>query len=327
MDKVKYINRKILELPNLRGKRFTLREILFWLVALSCLLLTVPAPIALLLGLVFANFIGNPYANLTQKATDFLLQGAVVGLGFGIKIDEAINAGQEGFSLTVASILATLTLGLALGKVFKIGKKTAVLISAGTAICGGSAIAAVSPVIKAKQQEISMALGAVFVLNSFALFIFPPIGQFIGLSADQFGTWCAIAIHDTSSVVGAASQYGEKALNIATTVKLLRALWIIPLTILAALIQGRRQGKIKIPYFIAWFVLAVMANSYLPDIAPCRDLITSLAKALLTLALFMIGCGLSKKMLFAGGVKIFAQASILWVIIAGATLWVIVNWV
>ncbi|GAB3658901.1 putative sulfate exporter family transporter [Echinicola sediminis] len=326
MGKVKDINRKIIELPGLWDQRFAIREILFCLVALSCFLSVISAPIALLMGLVFANFIGNPFPALSQKLADYSLQLAVVGLGFGIQAKEAFSVGQQSFWLTVFSISATLLLGWGLGKLLKIDPKTAFLVATGTAICGGSAIAAVSPVIKAKQHQISMALGAVFVLNSIALFIFPLIGQWLGMSAEEFGTWCAIAIHDTSSVVGAASQYGEKALQIATTVKLARALWIIPLAVLIALLGGKGQGKIKIPYFIGLFVVAVIANSYLA-IDRYSEGLSALAQALMTFALFVIGCGLSRKLLFAGGLKTLAQASVLWMVIAGAILWLVVKWV
>ncbi|WP_187328789.1 YeiH family protein [Echinicola rosea] len=325
MGKTKTIFFKFSNIQQLLDHGLTIREILFWLALLVCLFPGVTAPLALLMGLVFANLLGTPYATSRTKATDYLLQFAVVGLGFGIGAEQAFQAGKAGFVMTMVAIFGTLGLGVILGKLLKIEQKTGFLVAVGTAICGGSAIAAVSPAIKARQHQISMALGAVFVLNSVALFIFPPIGKFLGLSAEQFGTWCAIAIHDTSSVVGAASQYGKEALNIATTVKLARALWIIPVAFVAAMTFGKGKENIKIPYFIGFFILAILANSYLPMANWMVTLIHHLSHMALCLSIFLIGCGLSKNLLFAGGVRVLGQASILWVIIAGLTLLVIVN--
>ncbi|MBD8488760.1 putative sulfate exporter family transporter [Echinicola sp. CAU 1574] len=323
MEKISQAFRNLIQLQSFLDRTFSFREILFWLVSISCLFPIIPAPLALLFGLLFANFIGFPLANNKQRTTDYLLQFAIVGLGFGIKADEAIAVGKQGFQLTLASIFITLILGWILGKYFKLDKKIAFLISAGTAICGGSAIAAVSPAIKANKSQVSVALGTVFILNSLALFVFPVVGHALALSPTQFGTWCAIAIHDTSSVVGAASQFGEQALATATTVKLARALWIIPVTLIASMIFGKGPRKTKIPYFIGLFLLAIVANTYFPFVEKYRVQFTQIAHAAMTLALFYIGCGLSKKTLFAGGIRTFGQAATLWIIISSTTLWVV----
>jgi uncharacterized integral membrane protein (TIGR00698 family) len=212
-----------------------------------------------------------------------------------------------------------------MGKFLKIEKKTSYLISGGTAICGGSAIAAISPVIKAEEKQISVALGTIFILNSIALFLFPVIGKALNLSQTQFGLWCAIAIHDTSSVVGAASKYGTQALEVATTVKLARALWIIPVAFLSTLIFKNKGGKIKIPYFIGFFVLAMIVNTYVPFVQRYSHYVTGIAKAGLTLTLFLIGCGLSRKLLQSVGFKPLIQGVGLWVIISAAALWAVTS--
>ena len=201
-----------------------------------CLSPLITPPVALLMGLIIAQFIGHPYLHLNHKATHILLQVSVIGLGFGMNVTSAMKAGGEGILFAIISIIGTLAIGFLMGKFLKIEKKTSFLISAGTAICGGSAIAAISPVIKAEEKQISVALGSIFILNSIALILFPVIGHALKLSQTQFGLWCAIAIHDTSSVVGAASKYGTQALEVATTVKLARALWIIPIAFLSTFI-------------------------------------------------------------------------------------------
>ena len=221
---------------NLLDKSITTREVIFLLAVVLCLSPLISPPIALLMGLIIAQFIGHPYLHLNHKATHILLQVSVVGLGFGMNVTSALKAGKEGILFTIVSIIGTLVIGFFMGKFLKIEKKTSYLISTGTAICGGSAIAAISPVIKAEEKQISVALGTIFILNSAALFLFPFIGHQLNLSQSQFGMWCAIAIHDTSSVVGAASKYGPQALEIATTVKLARALWIIPVAFLSTFI-------------------------------------------------------------------------------------------
>jgi len=304
-------------------KSLTTREVIFLLLVVLCISPYITPPIALLLGLIVAQFIGHPYLHLNHKATHILLQVSVVGLGFGMSVTNAIKAGKEGVLFTIVSIIGTLIIGYFMGKLLKIEKKTSYLISAGTAICGGSAIAAISPVIKAEEKQISVALGTIFILNSIALIIFPIIGHLLNLSQSQFGLWCAIAIHDTSSVVGAASKYGTQALEIATTVKLARALWIIPLALISTIIFKNKGGKIKIPYFIGLFVLAMILNTYIPFIQKYSHYLTSIAKAGLTLTLFLIGCGLNRKVLKNVGFKPLIQGVILWVIISGISLWVI----
>jgi len=275
------------------------------------------------MGLVIAQFIGHPYLHLNHKATHILLQVSVVGLGFGMNIGSAIKAGKEGILFTIISIICTLVMGFFMGKFLKIDKKTSFLISAGTAICGGSAIAVVSPVIKAEEKQISVALGTIFILNAIALFLFPIIGHFLHLSQTQFGLWCAIAIHDTSSVVGAASKYGKQALEIATTVKLARALWIIPITLLSAVIFKNKDTKIKTPWFIGLFILAMVANTYVPLVQQYAYYLTAFAKAGLTLTLFLIGCGLNRKVLQAVGFRPLLQGVALWVLITAAALWAV----
>lgn len=300
------------------------RQLIFILAALCCLFPFISPPLALLLGLVIAQIMEHPFLHLNHKATNWLLKLAVIGLGFGMNLSFALKAGKEGFLFTVASIFGVLTLGFILGKLFKTERKTSFLISSGTAICGGSAIAALSPVMKAGEKEISAALGIVFILNSAALFIFPGIGHALNLSQSQFGIWCAIAIHDTSSVVGAASKYGEQALQIATTVKLARALWIIPVAFGTAFLFKTDQKKIKIPYFIGLFVLAMLANTYLAAIQPFVPYLVNAAKIGLTLTLFLIGSGLSLKVIKSVGLKPFLQGIILWVAISAVSLWAII---
>lgn len=301
------------------------RKVIFITAALFCLLPFMSAPLALLLGLVMAQLMKHPYQELNHKATNLLLKVSVVGLGFGMNVFAAMKAGKEGVLFTIASIAGVLILGYFLGKVFKIERKTSYLISAGTAICGGSAIAALSPVMKAEEKDISVSLGIVFILNSVALFLFPMIGHALDLTQSQFGMWCAIAIHDTSSVVGAASKYGEEALKIATTVKLARALWIVPLAFGTAFLFKTDRCKVQLPYFIGWFILAMLANTYLPFVSVLSPYVLSIAKAGLTLTLFLIGSGLSFKVVRVVGIKPFLQGVILWLAISGASLWAIVT--
>lgn len=308
---------------NLLDKSITTREVIFLLAVVLCLSPLISPPIALLMGLIIAQFIGHPYLHLNHKATHILLQVSVVGLGFGMNVTSALKAGKEGILFTIVSIIGTLVIGFFMGKFLKIEKKTSYLISTGTAICGGSAIAAISPVIKAEEKQISVALGTIFILNSVALFLFPFIGHQLNLSQSQFGMWCAIAIHDTSSVVGAASKYGPQALEIATTVKLARALWIIPVAFLSSFIFKNKDSKIKIPYFIGLFVFAMIANTYIPFIQQYNHYLTNIAKAGLTLTLFLIGCGLNRKTISSVGFKPLIQGVILWMIISTAALWAV----
>ena len=302
-----------------------LRKLFFAGCAIFCITPFAGPVIALLLGLGVAQLTGHPYLHLNHKATHWLLQASVVGLGFGMNISTALQAGRQGVLFTIASIAGTLTLGYFLGKWFKIEQKTSFLISGGTAICGGSAIAAISPVIKAGEKQISVALGCIFVLNSVALFVFPLIGHYFNLSQTQFGLWCAIAIHDTSSVVGAASKYGPHALAVATTVKLARALWIVPVTFIAAVIFKNKSRKVSIPYFIGLFILALIVNTYVPGIAAVSPLVVNVAKAGLTLTLFLIGAGLSRTVLASVGFKPLLQGILLWVVISVAALYAVMH--
>ena len=298
-------------------------KIIFIIALTVCLFPFVSPPIALLLGILTVYFFGNPFTAYSQKATHLLLKVSVVGLGFGMNINEALKAGKEGFLFTVISIFGTLILGYFVGKYLKVNNKISFLISSGTAICGGSAIAAISPTIKADERQISVALGIVFILNSVALFIFPFVGTQLNLSQSQFGLWCAIAIHDTSSVVGAASKYGNEALQIATTVKLARALWIIPIAILSSIVFKSKDTKIKIPYFIGLFIVAIIVNTYVPFVQKINESIVHISKIGLTLTLFLIGSGLSKKTLKTVGIKPMLQGILLWVVISLAALFVL----
>lgn len=298
---------------------FLLRTI-FVAVIMLCLFSIISPPIALLLGVLIVNIFGNPFLAFNHKAITFLLQFSVVGLGFGMNASSAISAGKEGFLLTVLSIVSTLIFGLLLGKWLKTDKKTSHLISCGTAICGGSAIAAISPVIKSNENQTSIALGVIFILNSVALFVFPFIGHQLGMSQKDFGLWCAIAIHDTSSVVGAANKYGAEALEIATTVKLARALWIIPISILTAVIFKNKNSKIKIPYFIGLFILAMLFNTYVPTMTIIAPSVVGVAKIGLTITLFLIGATLNSNALKSVGVRPLLQGIFLWVFIAGLGL-------
>jgi len=299
------------------------RKIIFIGALVICLFPVMSRPLALLLGLIIAQLMGNPYTQLPHKATQWLLQASVVGLGFGMNIVSALQAGKEGILFTIISIVTVLTIGILAGRFLKIDKITSFLISAGTAICGGSAIAALSPVVKAEEKQISVSLGVIFTLNSIALFLFPVIGHHLHLSQTQFGLWCAIAIHDTSSVVGAASHYGAQALQVATTVKLARALWIIPLAFISTIAFKTGSKRVKIPYFIGLFILAMLINTYVPFIKPIVPYLTDIAKIGLTLTLFLIGSGLSFRKLKSVGVVPLFQGVMLWVFISGMSLWAI----
>ncbi|AYA38997.1 putative sulfate exporter family transporter [Hymenobacter oligotrophus] len=303
----------------------TPQQLLFGLALLLCLSPLGSAPLALALGLGVALLAGNPFPAHTKRYTSQLLQWSVVGLGFGMNAEAAWRAGQEGLLFTVVSILSTLVLGYLVGRWLGIARNTSHLIASGTAICGGSAIAAVGPVVQASDEEMSVALGTVFVLNAIALFAFPLIGEALHLSQHQFGLWAAIAIHDTSSVVGAASHYGDEALQVATTVKLARALWIIPVALGTAALFRSRGARVKPPYFILGFVGAMLLATYVPALQPFAQVLVKLAKVGLTLTLFLIGAGLSRQVLKAVGPRPFLQGVVLWLVISGASLWLIVH--
>ena len=279
-------------------------------------------PVVLFVGLVYALLCGQPYQKFNKSASKKLLQYSVVGLGFGMNLHQSLASGKEGMMFTVISVVGTMLIGMFIGcKLLKMDRDTSYLISSGTAICGGSAIAAVGPVIKAKDSDMSVALATIFILNAVALFIFPILGGWMGLSQQQFGMWAAIAIHDTSSVVGAGAAYGEEALEVATTIKLTRALWIIPLALVTALIFKSDAKKISIPWFILWFIVAILLNTYVLKNCPeVGGFISGIARKLLVVTMFFIGASLSKSTLKAVGVKPLLQGVILWLIISIASL-------
>lgn len=285
----------------------------------------VTPPVALFLGLAFALLCGQAHPKFNKKMSKYLLQYSVVGLGFGMNLHASLASGKEGMEFTILSVIGTLVIGWFIGrKCLKVDRNTSYLISSGTAICGGSAIAAVGPVLKAKDEEMSVALGTIFILNAIALFIFPVIGHALNMGQHEFGTWAAIAIHDTSSVVGAGAAYGEEALQVATTIKLTRALWIIPLAIATSFIFKSKGKKISIPWFIFFFVLAMVFNTYVLDRTETGvmvgNFINDFARKMLTITLFFIGASLSRDVLRTVGLKPLVQGVLLWVVISVATL-------
>lgn len=303
-----------------------IHQALFGPFALLCLLPWISAPIALLAGILLTNIFRSTTVKSKSSLVKRLLQISIIGLGFGMNINNALEVGKEGLLLTIFTLTFVFLLGWGLSKVLGLDKKIAYLISSGTAICGGSAIAAVAPLIKANEKEISIAIGTVFILNAVALFIFPVIGNLLELTQHDFGIWSAIAIHDTSSVVGAASQYGEEALEIATTVKLSRALWIIPLSILTAIIFRQSEKGIKFPYFILLFIVAMLISSWLPQFAELFSWISYIAKRLLVLTLFLVGTQLTFETIKTAGVKSMLFGSILWIAVSVVSLVVILFW-
>jgi len=277
------------------------------------------APVALALGLALALTLDNPFPGHTRPAAKLLLQWSVAGLGAGMNLAVIWSAGRSGFGFTVVTIVSVMVLGTLLGRWLRVERSASLLISAGTAICGGSAIAAVSSVIDADEQSISVSLGTVFILNAVALFIFPPLGHFFGLSQQAFGMWAAIAIHDTSSVVGAASHYGAAALQTATTVKLVRALWILPLTFGLGWLRRGSRGRGSFPWFILCFVGTAALHTWLPDQA-VFPAAAHVARRGLNLSLFLIGCGMSRHALRAVGPRPLLQGVVLWASVATASL-------
>jgi uncharacterized integral membrane protein (TIGR00698 family) len=282
-------------------------------------------PFALALGIVIALTVGNPLPRATtSRLTKIFLQASVVGLGFGINLQKVVEAGRRGVVFTIVTIAGTLALGFIAGRLMRIDPTTSHLISSGTAICGGSAIAAVGPVIGATDEEMSVSLGTVFILNSIALFVFPVIGHALRMSQTQFGMWAAIAIHDTSSVVGAATKYGNEALQIATTVKLTRALWIVPLTFGTALFFRRKSTRILVPWFIFLFLLASIVRTYVA--APqVWNVIYAAAKYGLMITLFLIGANLSRKAIAAVGPRPLLLGVFLWIAISCVSLWAVMT--
>ena len=290
-------------------------KLLFWLLLLACCIPMVSAPMALTAGLVFGLVIGNPWKNSTSTWSRRLLQASVVGLGFGINLPVILQTGKDAFLYTAISISFTMLAGWLLGRLFKTPQRTSTLISFGTAICGGSAIAAMAPVIKAEGEETGVALATIFTLNSIALFLFPPLGHLLGMGQQQFGLWSALAIHDTSSVVGAAAAYGGLALAIGTTVKLTRALWIMPSALLAAWFT-KSEGKAKFPLFIIGFIAAAAIKTALPQFEQLWHPLNSIARQSLVVTLFLIGSGLTREVLAKTGIKPLAQGVTLWIIVS-----------
>jgi len=270
-------------------------------------------PVALTIGILFGLSFAHPYAALARNSARFLLQASVVALGFGMDLHEVLKAGRSGFVYTALGIAFTLMVGLCLGKLLRVRGNSSFLISTGTAICGGSAIAAVGPILHADDEEMAVSLGTIFILNSVALFLFPPIGGALHLSQSQFGLWAALAIHDTSSVVGAAAKYGTQALVVGTTVKLARALWIVPLALATAGIK-HSKSRVPLPWFILFFILGAVLNSYLPTGAPPYDDLASLGRIGLTVTLFLVGTNISRSTLKTVGTRPLVQGLILWLV-------------
>lgn len=296
-------------------------SVLYYIIPFLCLMPFFTAPIALASGILLTLFkVEKPYE--IKKYTSKILQWSIVLMGFGMSLEKVIETSQTGVLLTAASVILTFFFGLALGYLYKVERNTTMLIASGTAICGGSAIAAVSPIIDAKNNQITFALTVIFVLNAVALFIFPVIGQALNMSQENFGYWSAIAIHDTSSVVGAGAAYGKEALEVATTVKLTRTLWIIPLSFIVLFLNRKenKSNKIKIPWFILYFVIAIVIAYFLPQYQETYNHINWLGKKGMVLALFLIGTSFSIEDLKTAGPKSFLLGISLWVIISLGTL-------
>jgi len=301
-----------------------MKKILFLILAIGSIFLS-PA-LSLFVGILFAFALGSEFDGYTSKASSFLLKIAVVGLGFGMNLIDSLESSSEGMIFTIFSVVLVMCSGILLSRYFGIGRKLGYLISSGTAICGGSAIAAISPVIKANPNETSMSLAVVFTLNAVAMVTFPSIGAMLELTQQEFGMWAAIAIHDTSAVVGAAKMYGEEALQIAMTIKLSRALWIIPLSIVSTFVfkaKDGKKGKISIPWFIFLFVIAMTINTYFPINDVISNVIRSTSHKILSLTLFFIGSTLSFTTIRNAGVKPILLGVILWILISVVTLSVI----
>ena len=290
--------------------------------ALRFLSTWVTPPVVLFIGLVFALLCGQAYPTFNKQVSKKLLQYSVIGLGFGMNLQASLASGKEGMLFTIISVIGTLLIGMFIGcKILKLNRNTSYLISSGTAICGGSAIAAVGPIIKAKDTDMSMALATVFILNAIGLFLFPALGHWLGLSQQEFGTWAAIAIHDTSSVVGAGAAYGEEALQVATTIKLTRALWIIPLALVTSVIFRSEGKKISIPWFILFFIVAMLINTYLlADYPEIGKFIAGIARKGLIITMFFIGASLSVDVIKSVGIRPLLQGVLLWIIISAASL-------
>ncbi len=310
-------------------KTFDARSVFFLGLLLAGSGLVSP-PVALVGGVAFGFTMEHPYRKESSSLARLVLQISVVFLGFGMNLNQVIHAGESGFLYTAFSICFAVGLGLLLGKVLKVGGKASYLITLGTAVCGGSAIAAIAPITDANEEEISVSMGTVFLLNSVALLLFPLIGWGLHLTQNQFGLWAALAIHDTSSVVGAAARYGTEALAIGTTVKLARALWIVPVSLLTAAWIGKttanrkgptaRKARVNIPWFIFLFIGASVLSTYAPRFMGTWLDLNRLGKAGLTATLFLIGTSLSKKTLQTVGIKPLLQGIILWILVGSASL-------
>jgi len=290
--------------------------IIYIILSIICLTPFITPPFALFFGLIFALTLGTPFPKFNKKISKYLLQISVVGLGFGMNLLDSLKAGSDGMMFTLFSVVSVMFLGIVIGKWFRVSKVSTYLIASGTAICGGSAIAAVGPIAKANESEMSISLATIFILNAIALFLFPVLGHLMDLTQHQFGLWAAIAIHDTSSVVGAGATYGEEALKVATTVKLTRALWIIPLSIFTSFYFKSKGDKIVIPWFILFFIVAMVLNTYISIPVSLTHGIVSVARQSLTLTLFFIGAGLSRSIIKNVGVKPLILAVTLWFFIA-----------
>jgi uncharacterized integral membrane protein (TIGR00698 family) len=284
-------------------------------------------PLALLGGLIYGLSVPHPFHAESKRLSKLLLQASVVALGFGMNLHEVLQAGRSGFLYTALSITLAMLIGLGLGYLIRVSQKPSFLISAGTAICGGSAIAAVGPIAQANEEEMAVSLGAVFILNSVALFLFPIIGFALHMSQTQFGLWSALAIHDTSSVVGATAKYGPTALAVGTTIKLARALWIVPLSVVTA-VALKSKARIQWPWFILFFCFAALLNTLLPAFNSTFGAFNHLGKIGLTVTLFLIGTGLNKQTLRHVGVRPLLQGLTLWIIVGTSTLALILsNWI
>ena len=295
-------------------------KIVYVILALFCLTPFISAPVALFLGLAFSLILGSPFPIFNKTASTYLLQVSVVGLGFGMNLLDSLRAGSDGMLFTLFSVVSVMFIGILLGKWLGVTKIPSYLIASGTAICGGSAIAAVGPIAKANESEMSVSLATIFVLNAIALFLFPVLGHWMNLSQHQFGMWAAIAIHDTSSVVGAGATYGEEALKVATTVKLTRALWIIPLSVFTSFYFKSKGDKVFIPWFIFFFILAMVLNTYVAIPTVLTHDIVSVSRQCLTLTLFFIGAGLSRETIKLVGAKPLVLGVTLWFFIAVISL-------
>lgn len=295
---------------------------LYWVVICFCFLPFVSPAVALCIGIVF-SFLGIRHDSI-HRYTSRVLQVSIVLLGFGMGLEEVITASKSGFVQTLISVSLVMTGGIVLGRLLRVEKNTTLLIAAGTAICGGSAIAAVAPIIKSENYQNSFALIVVFVLNAIALLLFPFIGQRLGLSQEVFGNWAAIAIHDTSSVVGAGAIYGEKALQVATTVKLIRALWIIPLSIVLAFFSKNGDKRsIKFPWFILLFVAAIFFANIFPAFESSYAHFSWLGRRAMVVALFLIGSNITICQIKQSGTRCFLLGVTLWVVTAAFSLFLL----